>query len=403
VIRRRRPSGTVDAVIGITTPRQRLLDMAVAGALYGLACTVAVVGSTAQSLPVAARLVVVTVAVVPLVWRRRYPVTVWLLSGAATLTAMAAHGSPGPVAFAPLIALYTIATTSPRRVSLAAAAVSLAGVNVGVVAAQPSHLAAVDFAFPVVVIGACWLIGDNLRVRRAYVAELEAKAARAEVDRAAEATRAAAEERARIARELHDVVVHHVSVIAVQAGAARMLAGVDGGGARADDSPSWAAVEATARQALAELRQLLGVLRHDGEPPSRSPQPGLAQLRALIEEVRAAGLPVELHIAGSPTPVDPAVDLSAYRIVQEALTNVMKHQGCVATAVSVSYLPDTLELSVVSQPAPSAQSLTAAGPGHGLVGMRERVALLDGELQAGTQPDGGFSVRARVPLGSRQL
>jgi signal transduction histidine kinase len=301
--------------------------------------------------------------------------------------------------FAPLIALYTVAVTTERRLSIAAAIVSLVGVLVAVAAESPTRSSWTKFLFPIVVVAACWLIGDNLRVRRAYVAELEEKAARAESDRAADLSRAASEERTRIARELHDVVVHHVSVIAVQAGAARMLSHQDGTDA---SRSAWAAVEETARQALSELRQLLGVLRRDEERPALEPQPGLAQLDRLIQEVRQAGLPVELLVHGDPVPLPPAADLSTYRIVQEALTNVLKHQGTANTRVSLCYRPDELNLEVVNQVssrAPSPQPIN--GEGHGLIGMRERLTMLGGGLDAGPCPDGGFRVVARIPLKGR--
>ena len=335
-------------------------------------------------------------AIVPLVWRHRAPVAVWAVSGLATLAAMIAHGSPGLLAFGPLVALYTVATTSPRRVSLAAGAVTLVGVTLGVAIARSEALSWDAFVFPVVVVAAAWLIGDNLRVRRAYLAELEASAARTEADRAADAAAAAAQERARIARELHDVVVHHVSVIAVQAGAARMVADqrVDADATQR----TWAEVEATARQALGELRQLLGVLRHDEEKPSLSPQPGLDQLDRLVDDVRHAGLPVDISVEGRPVQLPPTVDLSAYRIVQEALTNVLKHEGRVPTTVVVRYGPDDLEIEVADQGPRVPVTPVQTDAGHGLAGMRERVALFGGDLRAGPRPGGGFVVVARIPL-----
>jgi signal transduction histidine kinase len=247
-----------------------------------------------------------------------------------------------------------------------------------------------------VVISAAWLIGDNLRVRRAYVAELEAKAARADTERAAEMQRAASEERSRIARELHDVVAHHVSVIAVQAGAARMLSEKEGNEIGAHQA--LAAVEASAREALGELRRLLGVLRHDdGEGPDLAPQPGLRQLPKLVSDVRLAGLPVELNVIGEPVPLPPALDLSAFRIVQEALTNVLKHEGSVPTSVIVRYLPDELEIDVIDS-APPRPHTERASSGRGLIGMQERVAMFGGELRAGPGASGGFEVRASMPL-----
>jgi signal transduction histidine kinase len=228
------------------------------------------------------------------------------------------------------------------------------------------------------------------------VAELEAKTARADAERGAEMQRAASEERSRIARELHDVVAHHVSVIAVQAGAARMLAEKDGNLTAAHQA--LAAVEASAREALGELRRLLGVLRHDDEQgPALAPQPGLHQLPKLVSDVRRAGLPVEMSVIGPEVPLPPALDLSAFRIVQEALTNVLKHEGPVPTSVIVRYLPTGLEIDIIDS-APPRLAAERSSPGRGLIGMQERVAMFGGELRVGPGPTGGFEVHASMPL-----
>jgi signal transduction histidine kinase len=366
---------------------------------------------SAAARPAAAALV--ATAVIPLAWRHQAPVAVLAISGIAVVTSIAMHAPPGAAVLAPLIALYTVAATRERQVSVAAGVIALAALTIGVAAgtAVPAtvdrvNVHALGFLLAAVVVAACWLAGKNVRTRRAYVAELTAKAARTEADRQAELARAAAEERARIARELHDAVVHHVSVIAVQAGAARMLSG--NGTGPADASQMWSAVEDTARQALTELRQLLGLLRHGGETPGLAPQPRLDQLGRLLDETRGAGLPAELRVDGEQVPLTSAAEHSAYRIVQEALTNVMKHQGQVPTVVSLRYRPRELEITVVSDPvsAPppvsSASRLPGTPPaarGHGLIGMRERVAMFGGDLDAGPTPDGGFTVHARIPIG----
>jgi signal transduction histidine kinase len=375
--------------------KERRQDVVLALALFVPAEIAPWFTSTGASLPVWLRMLLGAIATVPLVVRRRFPLAVWLVSGLATLGLLAGHGSVGPAVFAPLIALYTVASRMDRRVSLGAGVVSLIGVLVVLAAQGAGSLSGVKFLFPVVVVSGCWLVGDNLRVRRAYVAELEAKAARAEADRAAELAQAAAEERTRIARELHDIVVHHVSVIAVQAGAARLRSEQNGGD---ESSAAWGAVEKTARQALGELRQLLGVLRRDHDAPLE-PQPGLAQLDRLIQEVRQAGLPVEVVIDGKPVALAGAVDLSAYRILQEALTNVVKHEGAARTAVSLHYRRRQLDIEVVNRPSsrPPQRPLTS-GPGHGLIGMRERLALLGGTLDAGPCPEGGFRLAAHLPI-----
>jgi signal transduction histidine kinase len=202
---------------------------------------------------------------------------------------------------------------------------------------------------------------------------------------------AAAEERARIARELHDVLSHSVSVMVVQAGAERMALG----SGRAPPAEALEAIEKTGRQALAEMRRLLGLLRTGDEPPDHEPQPTVAELDRLASQVREAGLPVELVIQGEPVSLPPGVAVSAYRIVQEALTNVMKHAGPASARVVVRYAAHELELEVADDGRGSSNS---DGAGHGLVGMRERVALYGGHLDAGSRNGGGFVVRARLPL-----
>jgi len=194
----------------------------------------------------------------------------------------------------------------------------------------------------------------------------------------------------------HDVVVHHVSVIAIQAGAARMVAET-GDGAAALVS-AWRAVEETARLALTELRQLLGTLRHEGDPPSLTPQPGLRQLGQLLAEVRAAGLPVRSDVAGIPDQLPPALDLSAYRIVQEALTNIMKHEGLAPAVVRLCCRGGAVEVEVTNEAGGLGATGTLAGPGRGLIGMRERAEVLGGSLHAGPCAGGGFRVRALLPL-----
>jgi signal transduction histidine kinase len=249
-----------------------------------------------------------------------------------------------------------------------------------------------DFVAVTVLYGGSWAVGQVLRERGHRSAELAERAERAERDRTAEAARAVAEERARIARELHDVVSHSISVIAVQTQAVRRRLGPE----HAREVDDLRAVESTARQAMAEMRRLFGVLRADGERPSLSPQPGLDQLDRLIGETRAAGFPVSVDVEGTPVPLPPGLGLAAYRIVQEALTNVRKHApgGCVR--VCLHYGERELHLAVEDAGGVTPDRLDGAG--YGLVGMRERVSLYGGTLQAGPQPGGGFSVRARLPF-----
>jgi signal transduction histidine kinase len=231
-----------------------------------------------------------------------------------------------------------------------------------------------------------WLLGDNLRTRRAYLSELEARAERLEREQEESARRAAAEEQARIARELHDVLAHNVSVMVVQAAAANDVFETQPQRAR----QALRDIERTGRSALTELRRLLGRVRQT----DFAPQPGLSGLEALVDGVRAAGLPVTLRVEGELDDLPAGLDLSAYRIVQEALTNAIKHAGASAAEVRVRRTADEVELEVVDDGAgPSGN-----GRGQGLIGMRERASLLGGEVEAGPKPGGGFRVRAKLPL-----
>jgi signal transduction histidine kinase len=241
-----------------------------------------------------------------------------------------------------------------------------------------------------------WVIGDNLRTRRAYLAELEARADRLEREREEKAERAVIEERTRIARELHDVIAHNVSVMVVQASAGEEL--FDSDPERARESLS--AVASTGRAALAELRRLLGVIRAEEDRdngPAYAPQPGIEYLDDLVSQVRETGLTVELSVLGEPRELPEGVGLCAYRIVQEALTNTIKHAAASEAKISVRYVQDALELHVLDD-GRRAPASNGEDSGHGLIGMRERVALFGGELNARSRPDRGYEVRARIPL-----
>jgi signal transduction histidine kinase len=203
---------------------------------------------------------------------------------------------------------------------------------------------------------------------------------------------AVAAERAAIARELHDVVAHHMSVMVVQAGAARAVSGSDPAAAAA----ALRQIEASGRTGLAEMRRLLEVLKAEEDGDGRAPQPGLARIDELLDAMRASGLPVEAVVEGTPRPLSPGVDLSAYRIVQEALTNALRHAGGASARVLVRYAPDGLELEIADHGSGPRDDPEASG-GHGLIGMRERVHLFGGELEAGPRRGGGFLVRARLP------
>ena len=249
-----------------------------------------------------------------------------------------------------------------------------------------------DFVAIGVLYGGSWVVGRVLRDRTRRSAELAERADRAEREREERAAHAVAGERTRIARELHDIVAHSITVVAVQTQAVRR---------RLDPSLSreiedLKAVETTARQAMAEMRRLFGVLRADGDRASLAPQPGLDQLDRLIGETRTAGLPVELSIEGEPVPLPPGLGLAAYRIVQEALTNVRQHAPGGHVRVCLHYGERHLDLAVEDTGGQAGDR--ADGAGFGLVGMRERVTLYGGTLQTGPRPGGGFTVRARLPF-----
>ena len=236
-----------------------------------------------------------------------------------------------------------------------------------------------------------WAAGRTLRERGEQAREAEVRAARAERERQTAARIGVAEERARIARELHDIVAHSVSVMVLQAGAVRHKLPAS----LAQETDALKDVEATGRTALAEMRRLLGAMREEGDDPEMTPQPGLGSLDALFAQVRRAGLPVELHVEGDPLPLPPAIDLSAYRIVQEGLTNALKHAGASRADVEVRYGAGEVRIEVRDDGRGPAGG---DGLGHGLVGIGERVKLYGGEMAAGRANGGGFVLSTRLPI-----
>jgi signal transduction histidine kinase len=283
------------------------------------------------------------------------------------------------------VALYTLAALSEPRVSRSVGIGVVLAITIALLVATDLRFG--DDAARVVFLVAAWLLGDSVGSRHAYVQEVEQKAERLERENEAQARRVAAEEQARIARELHDVIAHALSVIIVQAGAADDVYAVD---PRRTRGPI-RAIDAAARAALADLRRVLGLLHVD---PEYEPQPTLARLDTLVDRVRATGLQVCVEIEGAARPLPAAVDLSAYRIVQEALTNTLKHAGAEHATVHVRY-GDELGLEIRDD---GRGSENGAATGRGLIGMRERAATLGGTLETSSNAGGGFRVSARIPL-----
>ena len=294
--------------------------------------------------------------------------------------------------FVILLAAWCFGAYNPPRRALVGLA-AIAAAIVYVVARFPTSSAG-DFLWVGSFVTAAWLAGFTVRHQAQQTKRLRELAAQLRAQRDRMAEEAVQAERSRIARELHDVVAHHVSVMTVQSGAVRRLLRAE----QVREREALLSVEETGRKALTEMRRLLGVLKDDAEQPAPlAPQPGVRTLESLLQQVREAGLPVQLTTEGEPVELPPGVDLSAYRIVQEALTNALKYAGPARAWVVVRYGPDDVELEIANDGlTDSAQN---GRPGHGLVGMRERVAVYGGELDSGPRPGGGFAVRARLPIG----
>ena len=321
-----------------------------------------------------------------LAWRRRVPI----LTAAGVMGSNLAINPDGE--FTTLLALVLVSFTLGAELDPPRSWLSLAMIVVPFLAAMAwEGLEPSDVAAALVFLGGPWSVGAVMRQRTASAAEAVDRAARLEQERDAQIAAVTAQERVRIARELHDIVSHSISVVAIQTQAVRRRLGPE----HAHEADDLAAVETTARQALAEMRRLFGVLRNDGEMAALAPQPGLGELDRLLQQVRASGLPVELHVAGPAFELPPGIDLAAYRIVQEGLTNALRHASARAASVRLAYLPTALEIVVEDDGRGPAQD---EGGGHGLVGIRERVALYGGTVEFGPAPVTGTRLGASLPV-----
>jgi signal transduction histidine kinase len=340
-------------------------------------------------------LVVSALAVVPVGLRRRAPWAAVGLLVAAIVVSGLLQEQAGAESLSFLVVTYTAVALLPIRQALGATVLVAASVAASLGLDRPPDLLSVLFS-DALVLAVCFFVGRTVQTRRAYTRALEDRACAAEESREAAAREAVLDERRRIARELHDVVAHHISVMGVLATGARRTLSRDP--EVADEALR--TIERTGRTTLREMRRLLDVLRTESEPAEApvEPQPGVDGLEALAAQVREAGLPVRVQVAGEPVELDPGVDLTVYRIVQEGLTNALKHAGPATADVRLTFTAEAVELEVADDgrgPRPGDRGPAA---GHGLVGMRERVSLYGGRLHTGPRTAGGFVVRALIPL-----
>ena len=360
-----------------------------------------------QQHPLWLALVLVIAQALPLAWRRTWPIAVGLVIAVARVSYDQLGFTFAPFPLGPAIAFYTVIDRASRVWRWGAFVVVAAGIAVG--GAAPGHSEPYEAIFQVMIFLTAWAAGTLSRTKRANLQAARSRADRAEAELDRQAALAAGRERTRIARELHDVVAHHVSLIAVQAeAAASLLPGRPEQARSAVDI-----IGDTARQALTELRRLLGVLRGPSERLETAPAASLGELSEVLDQVRGTGLPVDFEVVGTPGPLSPGVDLTAYRIVQEALTNTIRHARATQAAVTLRYEPGYITVSVTDSgrrpdaPSPARPEMyTAAtgrpgslltGSGLGLAGIAERVASCGGNLSVGPTEADGFAVTARLP------
>jgi signal transduction histidine kinase len=345
---------------------------------------------TSKGLPALLALVVL-----PLVAREAAPLPVLVVIGAGSLLSSGSSDGPWVQVLATALASYTVGERALDRTRSALCVIVVAAaLSIGFLALEADPLLAI--ALPFVVLVPSFLLGDVVRGRREESLRRAEAIERAQREREERLRAAAAEERRHVARELHDVVAHAVSVMVIQAGAARQVLRTSPDEAEA----SILAVESTGRQAMTELRRFLGALDDDAdETAGTAPQPGIGELPSLVDRVREAGLPASLEVAGSPRPVPASLDVTVYRIVQEALTNALRYARQAATLVRLSWEPGQLRVEILDDGPAAAAAGAGAGTGRGLAGMHERAALAGGRLEAGPRLGGGYAVRAWLPLG----
>lgn len=380
-----------------------IVDGLIAAGLFGLALLSRVdIGEEAGAFsrePDGLNLVLIAAQTLPLVLRRRYPVTVMVAILAAFATDRILDYPSTLATSGIILAIHAVGSELPARRSLRVGSTVVIGTTLftiaGALTLDSIGLAAVATTFLFTALPL--ILGREVFQRRRRVEALEERAETAEREREERAARAVAEERARIARELHDVVAHQMTVMTVQAEGARRIAGnID---PRVTDA--LATISEAGHQGLSEMRRMVGLLRTGPGVPEFAPQPGVDRLDSLIDQMRDAGLEVTFDRQGEPLHLAPGVDVNLYRIVQESLTNTLRHGGPgVHARVRLHVGSDDIELHIEDDGRGGASLLNGDVGGHGLVGMRERVALLDGTFEAGPRPGGGFSVRVGIPVRS---
>lgn len=371
----------------LATPDDAALDRVAAAAILGLGLFEAFFATTVVR-PWGQALFTLGWAL-PLLWRRRWPVPVLALvvPFGPALGLVNSEGGVTSYVLAVILAAFTVGRHRDPPATWWGPVLSIGFFYVGYVIIGGGLT---DYVFTALLYGSAWGVGYALRQRATRIDDLHQEAEELRQLQAEREQRAIADERARIARELHDIVSHSISVITIQAQAVRRRLRPD----QPCEVSDLHDIEDTARQAMAEMRRLLGVLRADS-CATLAPQPGLDQLPRLVADTRAAGVPVEVRTEGDRVPLPPGLDLTAYRVIQEALTNCRKHAVGASAAVLIRYDRDCVELQIDNAGTSVPDSLSEGG--HGLIGMRERVALYDGILEVGPSADGGFSVRAKLP------
>jgi signal transduction histidine kinase len=332
----------------------------------------------------------------PLLAHRRFPfaapVGVLLIVGVEALVQNEGVSNSATAFIMLIVVAWMMGSENPRAQAAAGFVVAVALISVVVTNDPDTDANAWGIVSTSIIAGLIFLAGAGIRARREQVESLEERVGRAEREREESARRAADEERARIARELHDVVAHSMSVMVVQAGGVRSLLEPH----QERQREALLAIERTGREALTEMRRMLGVLRRSDEGQAALvPQPGLDHLHRLVGQVREAGLPVELHVEGVAAALPPGIDLSAYRVVQEGLTNALKHAGPARAEVTIRYDETAIQIEVTDD---GTATPNGSDPGHGLVGMRERVALYGGTMEAGPRTEGGYALRVTLPI-----